>query len=74
MGEDKQVQGGAAFQDPLPSERWMGVQGVQEMHQMEDLLDHPLVEPVGSRYGLDFRRGESHSTSPQDRFRIQSGP
>ena len=48
-------------------------QDVQEMHQMEDLLDHPLVEPVGSGYGQDFRRRQPHSTSPQDRFRISAG-
>ena len=34
---------------------------------MEDLLNDRLVEPVGSGDVEDFRCGESHSTSPQDR-------
>ena len=48
MAEDEQVQGGAALKDPLASQRRVGVQDVQEMHQMEDLLDRTLVESVGS--------------------------
>lgn len=44
-----------------------------EMHQMEDLLDHARVEAVGSCDGEDLRRGKPHGTSAQDRSRSSAG-
>lgn len=73
MAKDKQVQGSATLQDPPPPEQWVGIQDVQEMHQMEDHLDHTRVEAVGSGDGKDLRRGKPHGTCAQGRSRSSAG-
>ena len=71
--EHEQVQGRAPLQDPRTPKRWVGIEDIQEMHQMQGLLDDGRVEPAGFGRSQEFRCRESHGMSAHVRSRTSAG-